>query len=109
MNIYMNYEYYKNAIFWQNNFSEGIGVNKTIASKECDICHYLSFSNKGFKFQPYVCNSCHDLLMTSTNFSNISILEIKNADYRCIFTRISKSEPIKFLKNINLTEKSETL
>ena len=47
--------------------------------------------------------------MISMNFSNISILEIKNADYRCIFTRISKSELIKFLKNINLTEKSETL
>ena len=47
--------------------------------------------------------------MISMNFSNISILEIKNAEYRCIFTRISKSEPIKFLKNVNLTEKSETL
>ena len=44
--------------------------------------------------------------MTATNLSNIAILEIKNADYHCIFTRITKTEPIKVLKNINLTAKS---
>ena len=44
--------------------------------------------------------------MTAMNLSNIAILEIKNADYHCIFTRITKTEPIKVLKNINLTAKS---
>ena len=34
---------------------EGTDV-KTSASKECDICHYWHFLNKGFKFQPIVCN-----------------------------------------------------
>ena len=34
--------------------SEEIGINKTSASKECDICHYWYFLNKGFKFEPYV-------------------------------------------------------
>ena len=42
--------------------SEGTGVNKASASKECDICNYWNFLNKGFTFQPYVCNRCHDLL-----------------------------------------------
>ena len=36
--------------------SEGIGVYKTSASKECDIGHYWYFLNKRFRFQPYVCN-----------------------------------------------------
>ena len=27
--------------------SEGIDINKTIASKECDICHYRYFKNIG--------------------------------------------------------------
>ena len=31
--------------------SEGTDVNKTSASKECGICHYWYFLNKGFKFQ----------------------------------------------------------
>ena len=42
--------------------SEGIDVNKTNASKECDICHYWYFKNIGFKHEPYLCNGCHDLM-----------------------------------------------
>ena len=34
--------------------SEGIDVDKTSASKECDICRYWYFLNYGFKFQPNV-------------------------------------------------------
>ena len=43
--------------------SGAIAVKKTCASKECDICRYWYFLNKGFKFQPNFCNRCHDLLM----------------------------------------------
>ena len=50
---------------------ERIDVNKTSESKECDICHYWYFLNKGFHFQPKVCNRCHDLVMTSMNLSNV--------------------------------------
>ena len=40
--------------------SEGIDINKTSVSNECDICHYWCFLNYSFKFQPNVCNGCHD-------------------------------------------------
>ena len=30
--------------------SEGINIDKTSESKECDICHYWYFLNKCFKF-----------------------------------------------------------
>ena len=43
--------------------SEGINVNQTSEPKECDVCHYWYFLNYGFKFQPNVCNRCHDLLI----------------------------------------------
>ena len=88
--------------------SEGIDIHKTGASKEHDICHNWYFLNKGFKFQPYVCNRCYDLLI-SMNLSDIAILKIKNADYRRIITGTSKSEAIKLLQNIELTEKRRTL
>ena len=52
--------------------SEGIYINKTSASKECDICHCWYFLNKRFKFQPHVCNRCHDLLTMSMNLSNVA-------------------------------------
>ena len=66
--------------------SEGIDVNKTSTLKECGICHYLYFLYYSFKFQPNVCNRCHDLLMMSMNLSNITILNIKNSDYCCIIS-----------------------
>ena len=52
--------------------SEGIDVNKTNESKEFDRCHYLYFLKKEFTFQPYVCNRCHDLLITSINLCDIT-------------------------------------
>ena len=89
--------------------SEGIDVNKTSASKECDICHYWYFLNYSFKFQPNVCNRCHDLLMMSINLRKIAILSIEGSDYRCIINLISKTEAINLMQNANLTEKSRTL
>ena len=42
--------------------SEGIDVNKTTLSKECDVCHYSYFKDIGFKHEPYLSNGCHDLM-----------------------------------------------
>ena len=47
--------------------------------------------------------------MMSMNLSDIAILNIHGADYRRIISRISKSEAINLMQNINLTEKSGTL
>ena len=55
--------------------SEGIDVNKTNASKECDICHYWYFLNYSFRFQPNVRNRCHDSLMMSINLGDIAVLK----------------------------------
>ena len=63
--------------------SEGIDVNKTSASKKCDMFHYWYFLNYSFKFQINVGNRYHDLLMMSMNLSDIVILNIKGFDYRC--------------------------
>ena len=89
--------------------SEGIDVNKTSASKECDICHYWYFLNKGFKFQPYVCNRCFDLLMMSMNLRDTAILSIQGANYCCIISGISKNEAIHLMQNADLNEKKKTL
>ena len=89
--------------------SEGIDVNKTSASKECDICHYWYFLNYSFKFQPNVCNRCHDLSMMSINLRNIAILNIKGSNYCCIISLISKNEVINIIQNADLTKESRTL
>ena len=59
--------------------SEGIDFNK---SKECMICHYWYFKDIGYKFEPYVCNECHDISMMAYELENIAILNVKGVDYR---------------------------
>ena len=36
----------------------------------------LGILDKGFKFQPDVCNGCHDVLMMCINLSNIAIVNM---------------------------------
>ena len=89
--------------------SEETDVNKTSASKQCDLCHCWYFLNCNFKFQPNVFNICHDLLMMSLSLRNIVILKIKGSDYWLIISLISKHEAINFTQNVDLTEKNKTL
>ena len=79
--------------------SEGIDVNRTGESKECDVCRYWYFLSKGFQFQSYVSNRCHGLVMMLVNLSGIAFLKIKGADNRCIISGISKSEAINLKQN----------
>ena len=79
--------------------SEGIDVNKTSASKECELCHYWFFKDVGFKFEEHVCNRCHDLLMMAYSLKNIAILSAKGATFRCVLMGISKNEGLKRLNN----------
>ena len=40
--------------YQKNDVSEGIDVNKTSASKECELFHYWFFKDAGFKFEEHV-------------------------------------------------------
>ena len=80
--------------------SEGIDVNKTSASEESDIFHYWYLVNYSFKFQPNACSRCHDLLMMSIKFSNITISNIKGS---------RKNDSINLMQNADLTEKIRVL
>ena len=92
---------------------EGIDVNKTNASKECNICHYWYFLSYSFKFlpkfQPNFISRCHDLLMMSINLSNIAISNFKGSDCRFFISLISKNKTVTLIQNAALTEKSRTL
>ena len=47
--------------------------------------------------------------MMSMNLSGIAILNIKDSDYRCIISLISKNEAIQLIQNADLTRKSRIL
>ena len=78
---------------------EKIDVNKTSASKECELCHYWFFKDVGFKFEEHVCNKCHDLLTMAYSLKNIAILSAKEATFRCLLMGNSKNKALKRLNN----------
>ena len=79
--------------------SEGNDVNKTSASKECELCSHWCFKDIGFKFEENVCNRCHDLLTTAHSLKNIAILSARGNTFRCLLKGISKNECLKRLNN----------
>ena len=74
--------------------SEGIDIDKTARSVKCMICGYYYFKDTGFKYQPYVCNSCHDFSMSVQFLSDFFILRIKNIDCRVYISNINKEDAI---------------
>ena len=82
--------------------SEGIDINKTNASKEFDICHYWYFFDKGFKYEPYLCNGFHNLMQKAMSFNEVAIVSIKGCDYRIHLWYMSKDDAINIMKNSNL-------
>ena len=89
--------------------SEGIDVNKTSASKERDICHYWYFRDIGFKYEPYLCNGCHEVMQKAMTFNNVSIVYVKWSTYRIHFFYVSKDDAINIMKKSNLIDKMGAL
>ena len=89
--------------------SEGNDVNKTNLSKECDIYHYGYFRDIVFKFDPYICNNCHDVMQKTISFNNIAIVYVKRNAYRIHFRYMSKDDAINIMNGSNLTDKRGVL
>ena len=89
--------------------SEGIDIDKTNKSKECNICHYWYFLDKNFNYDPYLCNECHDLMQKAMSFKNVAIVSIKGNDYRIHFWNMSKNDAIVLMTDSNLNDKNGIL
>ena len=89
--------------------SEGIDINKNTASKERGICNYWYFSDKNFKYEPYLCNGCHDLMQKAIIFNDVAIVSIKGGDYRIHFWYRSKDDAMNIMQNCNVSKKSGSL
>ena len=48
------------------------------------------FSNQRFKFQSYICNRCHDLLMMYMNFSDIAISKLEMQIIVVLLVKLAK-------------------
>ena len=89
--------------------SEGVVVNKKKLSKECDICHYWYFKDIGFKYEPYLCNGCHDVMQKAVDFNNAAIVYVKGSAYRINFWCMSKDDVINIMNSSTLADKRGVL
>ena len=85
--------------------SEEMDFGKINKSVECIICHYWYLKDIGFKYQPYICNGCHDFSMIVQNLDDFVILKVKGVDYRCCVVNMSKKDAISLLNNSVLDNK----
>ena len=89
--------------------SEGIDVNKTSPSKECDICHFWYFEDIGFEYERYLCHGYHDLMQRAMSFNNVAIVYIKGSAYRIHFWYMSKDDAMNRMNGSNLIDKMGVL
>ena len=73
------------------NVSEEIDVNKTNILNGCDICHYWYVKDIGFKYEPNLCNGCHNLMQKAINCNGVAVFSVKGSDYRIHFWYMSKN------------------
>ena len=89
--------------------SEESDINKTNASKECDIFHYWHFKDIGFKYEPYLCNSYLDLMQKAMSFNDVALFYFERRAYRIHFWSYTRSDAISILSNSNLVDKKGVL
>ena len=76
------------------NIQGGVDLNKTSASKQCELSRYQFFKDIGFRSEEHVCNECHYVLTRGYSFEDIANLGAKGG-YRCILMGVSKNEALK--------------
>ena len=89
--------------------SEGVDFNKTNLSKECELCHYWYFKDIGFKYEPYLCNGCQDLMQKAMSFNNVAVVCVKGSAYGIKFWYMCKNDAINIINGSNLTDKRSVL
>ena len=62
-----------------------------------------------FKYEPNLCNWCHDLMQKDMSFNDVAIVYVKVSAYRIHFWYMSKDDAISIMNNSNLVDKKGAL
>ena len=71
---------YKILEYDRIDISEEIDVNET-----SDIFHYWYFKGIAFKYEPYLCNGCHDLMQKAMSLMMLLLFMLKEVLTELIF------------------------
>ena len=64
--------------------------------------------DKGFKYDPYLCNGCHVLMQKAIN-NGVAIVSVKRSNYIINIWYMGKDDAINIMKSSNLNKKSALL
>ena len=74
-----------------------------------NICHYWYFKDISFKYKPYLCNSCHNLMQKAMSLNDAAIVYVKGRACKIHFWYMSKDDAISIMNNSNLIDKKSVL
>ena len=58
-----------------------------------------------FKYGPYLCDGCYDILQRSTDFKNITNVYVRKNAYRVYFQYMNKDKARKLMNKFDLINK----
>ena len=62
-----------------------------------------------FKYEPYLCNGCHDLMQKAMSLNDFATFYFKGSACRVHFWYMSKDDAISIMSNSNLIDKKGVL
>ena len=57
------------------------------------------------KYEPYLCNGCHDLMQKAVSFNDVAIVYVKGNAYRIHFWYMNRDDSINIMNNSNFLNK----
>ena len=65
--------------------SDGIDVGMSDKSKECMLCQYWYFLDKNFRYGPFLCDGCYNMMQKCSKLKNISMFILKKLYTEFVF------------------------
>ena len=85
--------------------AEGIDNHKPDGSYEHIICNsWPYFLIINFRFQPKLCDGCHNMRQKSLSFDCTAVVNVKGYDYTINFWFMTKAETVNSMKNAGKSE-----
>ena len=65
--------------------SDGIDVDMSDKSKECMLCHYWYFLGKSFRYGPYFCDGCYNMMQKYNSLKILLLFILKKVYTEFVF------------------------
>ena len=90
-------------------FLKELMLIKQVHQKNVIFITIWYFKDIVVKYEPYLCNGCHNLMQKARSFNNAAIVYVKGSAYRINFWYMSKDDATSIMSNSNLVDKKGVL